>query len=648
MICILFWVVAWCGNSKLTVADNFFLSLTFCFLFPPPVLADESWFVTKFTADQDPALVSYIGLQGDANRRKLAETFLRPTTWQEYCTLVSSDHCTTPDYVTQRAPTDETENIRMFVPGLYTGHFRATDANDCDLYPSNCTGHIADYPCGWTSYVEAQTYHLNIALSKGSGDVTAPGYEYQQLLDMWRAANATRSNLMMNWWTPHQLYTEFLGTEAAFQKVLMPPPTQQCINARIQLGDRCSPSLQTRVGDPTGSCSDSVKSLKKLISGALYETIYDSNIPEAIRSPAYDVLKRFQITELQLGDLFKYWQTLPSPREAVCQWVSDNMTYMNNTIPRSYPRVLEYHDQGSLMYISAALGAVAVLIVLYTAAAVYGQRATQRAKICQIEFLFLLLAGSLFISVGAIISCIPQTDALCVASIWLTNIGYTLELIPLVVRLAAISRLIGAGRRMRRVQLKRSALFGAVAVIFTIIVMFLLLWTILDPPRNVVEYVLTDKLSDAGDTMVRYNYYCSSASDGWSFAAIGWKVFTLFCASIVAFQLRFLQEAVGESRTLAVLVYSQFMFVLLRFATLLMPEDFGSRTLAQIRSILFSVDTMMTMAIYFAPKLCPGLVKTEEFGSSRLFGGGRGGSLPELGPPPGDSIPVPQPGLVTE
>ena len=115
---------------------------------PMGILGLESWFVTKFSAINDTTLTSYLGLQGEENRRKMAETFLTPTTWKDYCDQVSSNNCTEPNEVAQRAPMDESEFDRMFVDGLYTGHFRKTDEHDCDLNPRNCTGHVADYPCG--------------------------------------------------------------------------------------------------------------------------------------------------------------------------------------------------------------------------------------------------------------------------------------------------------------------------------------------------------------------------------------------------------------------------------------------------------------------------------------------------------------------
>ena len=46
-------------------------------------LGAEYWYVPKFTAERDPSITSYIGLQGQENRRKLAELFKRPTTWKQ-------------------------------------------------------------------------------------------------------------------------------------------------------------------------------------------------------------------------------------------------------------------------------------------------------------------------------------------------------------------------------------------------------------------------------------------------------------------------------------------------------------------------------------------------------------------------------------
>ena len=84
--------------------------------------------------------MNLLGIAGESNRRKLAEMFLRPTTWGDYCTQVSNTSCAVPDNVAQRPPSEE-EVDKMHSPNLYTGYFRATEENDCDKFPDNCTGH---------------------------------------------------------------------------------------------------------------------------------------------------------------------------------------------------------------------------------------------------------------------------------------------------------------------------------------------------------------------------------------------------------------------------------------------------------------------------------------------------------------------------
>jgi hypothetical protein len=149
------------------------------------VLGQEGWFIPKFTAERDASLLSYIGMQGEENRRKMAERFLRPTSWQEYCQEVSDNNCETPDSVATRAPLGEDENTRYFVSDTYTGHFRATEKNDCDTWPLNCTGHIVDYPCGCASFVEQIAYHLDIALDGDGKEKGSGGYTYPQMTDIW-------------------------------------------------------------------------------------------------------------------------------------------------------------------------------------------------------------------------------------------------------------------------------------------------------------------------------------------------------------------------------------------------------------------------------------------------------------------------------
>lgn len=103
----------------------------------------EKFYLPKRTAEKNPAFVSYFGLKKSVNQRAIAETFLTPTTWGAFCDEISATNCTEPDATATRPP-EESERGSYFMKDSYTGHFRKTFLNDCDLNP-NCTGFFIDY-----------------------------------------------------------------------------------------------------------------------------------------------------------------------------------------------------------------------------------------------------------------------------------------------------------------------------------------------------------------------------------------------------------------------------------------------------------------------------------------------------------------------
>jgi len=115
------------------------------------LLGEDGWFIPKHTAERDPSLLSIFGLQREVNRQKLAERFLRPTSWWDYCNFVSSDNCATPDNVASRPPA-EGERDRFFLEGAYSGYFRKTEQNNCTAHPTSCTGHIGKVLCHFAEF----------------------------------------------------------------------------------------------------------------------------------------------------------------------------------------------------------------------------------------------------------------------------------------------------------------------------------------------------------------------------------------------------------------------------------------------------------------------------------------------------------------
>ena len=628
------------------------------------VLGLETWFITKFTVEEHPQFAIHLGLQGEENREILAQTFKRPTTWLDYCTQVSTSNCSIPDNVTQRPPNNSTdEEAQYYNEGNYIGHFRYTDDNDCELHPTSCTGHIADFPCNWDSFVQPQIKYLNIPLKSSGPEEPIGGYTYSRLVELWRAANATKSNLIMHYWTPEPLVQEFVDTDAEFIRITMPPPSQLCADSRRSEKYQCSYNTTLLYGLEEGTCEESAKNLYKVVVGNLFDVIYDDQIPEPIRSPAYDALRLFEISELQLGQIFDYLHKSSSvssiiaengqnssdgtatttsrnvtARDAVCRWVIENLDLLHTFVPRTYPRIINSANSGIVTStpnsshnvlktdnnvvstIATVLGCTSTILVLCMWYMVHKNMSLRAIRFAQIEFLYLLLGGLLLVAIGSILVGLQPTNATCITVIWFINFGYTLEFVPLIVKVAAVNKLIGSARRFRRVVLSRRSLFSAVIAISFIVFMFLIVWTIYDPPTTNKEYLLTNIVNDDGYTIIEVNHFCSSLSGMWDYIAVGWNTLLLLCATVLAFQTRTLQRDFNESQTLAFLIYSHFVFVVLRLITVILQQWGGTTTsvekLVGLRSFLFSLDTIATIIIYFVPKFTRAANKNEYHQSS--------------------------------
>jgi hypothetical protein len=279
-------------------------------------------------------------------------------------------------------------------------------------------------------------------------DPVTHGYPPEQVQEIMLAANETKSNLMLYWYNIEPTFLSFLGTDSEYIQVDMPTPSQKCYDSR-PVEFSCAMTLKERIGKADGICADEEVILKKLMSSSAYEMSSNSSKPVATLSPAYGALDSFTISMIQLNDMFGYFQrnttNTTNPRDAICSWAFDHMEYLKSFIPNSYPRVVSYqYGDGPLFYASISLGTITTFLVLCTDFLVHRRRRLQTIINAQIDFLWLLISGSLLIALGAIVVVVPVSNGTCVAGIWLVNIGYSLELVPMIVKVAAIQKRISS------------------------------------------------------------------------------------------------------------------------------------------------------------------------------------------------------------
>ena len=368
------------------------------------------WYIPGATAKRDNSLVSYYGLQGEENRAKLAETFKRPTTWLEYCEEVSKTNCSSPDDVAEYYPQNANQAEKYFEEGLYTGHFRMLRENNCTEFPNTCTGYFIGPECTWDTNVDAQLYWNDIVGLKQDGPSEPnKGYKYFSQIEIWRAANATNSDIIMWWWQPEAMVQEFATTDWNFQQIILPTVTDVCYRSRIAPDARCSEDISVRRGNPLGACDDEAHALRKIISSSLQQkTLMEE---EPTRSPGYPFIRALKISDIEIQSMLKEWMAIDNDqygndaREAVCAWVIDHMDTLLGFIPPGHPRTLDEtgsFDHGYIYFALAATG-LGILGILVTGCVVYQYRFTKVFVYAQVTFVFIILLGFLLVAIGGLL-----------------------------------------------------------------------------------------------------------------------------------------------------------------------------------------------------------------------------------------------------
>lgn len=184
------------------------------------------------------------------------------------------------------------------------------------------------------------------------------------------------------------------------------------------------------------------------------------------------------------------------------------------------------------------------------------------------------------------------------------TLGYTLELVPLLVKAAAINRLLAATKKMKRVRISVRSLYFTVASLFSVVVIFMLVWTIVDKPERSEGRYLTD------DSEIVKTVYCSSEKSAWSLVVLSWNGLLIVCATVLAFQSRTIKQEFNDSQSLGTMIYSHFVFGVLRAIVFNLEgtNDEGyptiePSTIAASSSLLLSFDVITAVTIYILPKL---------------------------------------------
>ena len=367
-------------------------------------------FLPQHTAERHPEFTTYHGFTGEYNRQKIASTFLKPTTWKEYCTeVVTEERCASgEDFFATRLPMNEVEEKKYsqieidwetYYHHGFTGYFRATNETNCDQN-EQCYGHFVNTICSSFTRSEAQMYFNGIPLvSRGEHN---GGYTSEEAVEIWYAAGFTQSNLMMLWETPSFMHSYAQGA-ASFHRVEFPEPSREdCLQFQLNNPLTCSYNQSERVGDdPLAACDYVLENKYRILSSSL-KTAYDSSTIEK-KSPALEFLSSFTVEMNTMQDLYDdiiefYVKGVVgngyAEREAVCQWVYENLDHIiGQSIPHGYPRDIVNVGDNSLHKVARILSFVSICLTIIAAIMIYLFRKKRAIHYAQPIFMAWVIVG---------------------------------------------------------------------------------------------------------------------------------------------------------------------------------------------------------------------------------------------------------------
>mmetsp|Transcript_10760 Transcript_10760/g.15838 ORF Transcript_10760/g.15838 Transcript_10760/m.15838 type:complete len:1306 (-) Transcript_10760:473-4390(-) len=578
--------------------------------------AKSGLYIPEFTARQHGQMLIWHGLSGDENRKVLAETFRRPTNWTHYCTTVSSSQCKVSDNVTERSPNPDEEGL-YFSEGNFTGYFQFTDQNNCTENP-NCTGTVLGPPCDWAFNLDSVLFWKNISGLSMDGPLPGGRYTTKQLQQIWHAASATNSHVIMYWYEPNPFLLKFSNSKYASQRVRFPPASIQCLKYLPTEVQRCSPNPTERRGDERGSCLLDTQSLQSILARSVgYDTIQSDNVD---RSPAYDILKHIKVSNLDLTMILEGMAKGLDPRQLVCSWVVENRNMLEEYIPLGFPRHLEESVEYStwITVLALVFGAF-VIAVAFLAMFLIGKYSKTKTMVyAQPVFLYLILMGQCMYCFGAILYSVEPSELSCNAANWLTILGYTIEQVPILLKTAAIHRLVISAKKRQRINICRKVMLLKVAVIMLGVAAYMTIWTIIDPsiPRE-KRRMDTDDIST-----IIVNVACGSNEFYWQTILLSWQGILLIMAAVLAFQSRQVMKQFNESSSLAFMVYCHFVFLCARVILAIIyfrdSSLFSDAVLAGLLSFAISWDAMLAMIIYIFPKIFYSIMHPEHYKTTMI------------------------------
>lgn len=321
------------------------------------------------------------------------------------------------------------------------------------------------------------------------------------------------------------------------------------------------------------------------------------NVSAARRQGTWDVINFVAdgVTSTSNGTVNAYYKAIANGYATELETVFGDFVFFNGRVDVPPPYVYVAPPEPILIrkyewQLSAALGAVVGLATLVAVFAVVMLFMFWAAFAKHGSFYSAVILVGVFLSFISALIVLPEpTDNLCIAFPWFLGVGFTLVYGCLFIKTWTLYRVWLDAEKFKKTQLTPTTIIKAVGVAVFVEVIFLIIWTVIDPPQATLHEMVDKK----------YMLQCKTKDiTFWAvFIAIkgGWLIF----GSILSILTRRIMREFNHSASIAYAIYNIFALLVIGVPLAFTLEDIpGGQVIIQVAVIVIAF-TFTTVCLFF-------------------------------------------------
>jgi len=260
---------------------------------------------------------------------------------------------------------------------------------------------------------------------------------------------------------------------------------------------------------------------------------------------------------------------------------------------------------GAVRYGGFALMAIVMITTLAFATWTYCNRKVRVVRASQPIFLGLLCAGAIIMSSAIVplsiddsVTSLSGCNVACMAAPWLGSIGFTVVFSALFSKLHRVHKVLRSAEQFRKVTITEKDVAKPFLALLTLNVLFLLVWTVMDPMRWIRLPMSAD------NPWSTYGVCRSEGSVSIVFGTLTLLVDTgaLLMACVWAYQTRNIATEYAESKFIGIAIFGIFQVIIVGLPLVFLVNGNPKALYFLLSAIIFTI-CMSVLLLMFVPKL---------------------------------------------